>query len=121
MWQELSDWEKRNNALVYGVLEPQDVKETLRDYYDFDSDNPDRVCGIDIFTDAEMLMGFKYAYDRVEYQDYEAMIDCVAEWLVDLYKNTRGLNKGQLWNAETKTFESVKDFLAKYKENKNAS
>lgn len=120
MWQELSDWEKRNNALVYGVLEPQDVRESLRGAWNFDSDNPDRVCSIDVFTDKEMLMSFKYAYDTVEYQDYEAMLDCIEEWLVDLFKTTRGHDKGQLWNAETKTFESVKDFLARQGE-RNAS
>lgn len=113
MWQELSDWEKRNNALVYGVLEPQDVRETLRYHWTFESDNPQRVCSIDVFTDKEMLMSFKAAYDRVEYQDYEAMLDFIEEWLVDLFKATRGHDKGQLWNAETKTFESVKDFLAR--------
>ena len=120
MWNELSDWEKRHNALVYGVLEPQDVRESLRGAWNFDSDNPERVCSIDVFTDKEMLMSFKYAYDRVEYQDYEAMLDCIEEWLVDLFKTTRGYDKGQIWNSETKTFEKVKDFLARQGE-QNAS
>ena len=53
MWNELSDWEKRHNALVYGVLEPQDVRESLRGAWTFDIDNPDRVCSIDVFTDKE--------------------------------------------------------------------
>ena len=41
------------------------------------------------------------------------MLDFIEEWLVDLFKAKRGHDKGQLWNAETKTFESVKDFLAR--------
>ena len=121
MWQELKDWERRNNALVYGVLDCQSVREDLSYSTNFDPAEDERICDLDSFTDKELVMAMKSAYDNVEYQDYQAMIDFIEEWLVDHYQNTRGLDKGQLWNAETKTFESVKDFLAKYKENKNAS
>ena len=107
MWQELSDWEKRNNALVYGVLDCQSVREDLSQSPYFDPAEDERICDIDSFTDKELVMAMKSAYDNVEYQDYQAMIDFIEEWLVDHYQNTRGLDKGQLWNAETKTFEIV--------------
>ena len=107
MWQELKDWERRNNALVYGVLDCQSVREDLSYSPNFDPAEDDRLCDLDSFTDRELVMAFKYAYDNVEYQDYQAMLDCIEEWLVDFYKEYKkdGL-RGLVYNSETKEFET---------------
>ena len=81
------------------------------------------ICDIDTVSESLVYQSIKHAYDNIKIDyglTYESIADVCYEYIV-AELNKRGYDKGQLWNSETKTFESVKDFLAKYKEKKNAS
>lgn len=125
MWAELKDWENRNNAQVFMVVTTEEIRHDLCDYNAFDKDcEGDYICDIDDVSEALVWEALKHAYDNIDYHygyDYEVINDHCYDYIVEkLSSKTRGLDKGQLWNAETKTFESVKDFLARQGE-RNAS
>lgn len=130
MWQELKDWENRNNAQVFMCVTTEDIRHDLCEYNAFDKDNEDYICEIDDVSESLIFEALKDAHDYINFHygyDYEVINDHCYDYIVEkLSSKTRGhdsygLERGQIWNAETKTFESVKDFLAKYKENNNAS
>ena len=127
MWDELQKWENRNNAIAFLVVDTQSLREDLRYYNAFnkecDSGEYGYICDIDTVSERLVYQSIKHAYDNIKIDyglTYESITDVCYEYLV-AELNKRGYDKGQLWNSETKTFESVKDFLAKYKEKKNAS
>ena len=127
MWDELQKWENRNNAIAFLVVDTQSLREDLRYYNAFnkecDSGEYGYICDIDTVSESLVYQSIKHAYDNIKIDyglTYESITDVCYEYLV-AELNKRGYDKGQLWNSETKTFESVKDFLAKYKEKKNAS
>lgn len=127
MWDELQKWEDRNNAIAFLVVDTQSLREDLRYYNAFnkecDSGEYGYICDIDTVSERLVYQSIKHAYDNIKIDyglTYESITDVCYEYLV-AELNKRGYDKGQLWNSETKTFESVKDFLAKYKEKKNAS
>ena len=131
MWAELKDWENRNNAQVFMVVTTEEIRHDLCDYNAFDKDcEGDYICDIDDVSEALVWEALKDAHDYINFHygyDYEVINDHCYDYIVEkLSSKTRGhdsygLERGQIWNAETKTFESVKDFLAKYKEKNNAS
>ena len=127
MWDELQKWENRNNAIASLVVDTQSLREDLRYYNAFnkecDSGEYGYICDIDTVSESLVYQSIKHAYDNIKIDyglTYESIADVCYEYIV-AELNKRGYDKGQLWNSETKTFESVKDFLAKYKEKKNAS
>tara|TARA_E500000075_G_C6745349_1_gene200317 strand:- start:106 stop:492 length:387 start_codon:yes stop_codon:yes gene_type:complete len=127
MWDELQKWENRNNAIAFLVVDTQSLREDLRYYNAFnkecDSGEYGYICDIDTVSERLVYQSIKHAYDNIKIDyglTYESIADVCYEYIV-AELNKRGYDKGQLWNSETKTFESVKDFLAKYKEKKNAS
>tara|TARA_A100001011_G_scaffold282029_1_gene292136 strand:- start:316 stop:702 length:387 start_codon:yes stop_codon:yes gene_type:complete len=127
MWDELQKWENRNNAIAFLVVDTQSLREDLRYYNAFnkecDSGEYGYICDIDTVSERLVYQSIKHAYDNIKIDyglTYESITDVCYEYLV-AELNKRGYDKGQLWNSETKTFESVKDFLARYKEKKNAS
>ena len=123
MWDELSKWEDRNNAVAFVVVDTQSLREDLRYYNAFDKGCDEYKCDIDTVSESLVYESIKYAYENIKYEygvTYESITDVCYEYIVEEL-NKRGHDKGQIYNAETKTFESVKDFLARYKEKKNAS
>ena len=127
MWDELQKWENRNNAIAFLVVDTQSLREDLRYYNAFnkecDSGEYGYICDIDTVSESLVYQSIKHAYDNIKIDyglTYESIADVCYEYIV-AELNKGGYDKGQLWNSETKTFESVKDFLAKYKEKKNAS
>ena len=126
MWDELQKWENRNNAIAFLVVDTQSLREDLRYYNAFnkecDSGEYGYICDIDTVSERLVYQSIKHAYDNIKIDyglTYESITDVCYEYLV-AELNKRGYDKGQLWNSETKTFESVKDFLARQGE-KNAS
>ena len=127
VWDELQKWENRNNAIAFLVVDTQSLREDLRYYNAFnkecDSGEYGYICDIDTVSESLVYQSIKHAYDNIKIDyglTYESIADVCYEYIV-AELNKGGYDKGQLWNSETKTFESVKDFLAKYKEKKNAS
>lgn len=88
MWVELRQWEERNNALAYGVITTEEVREELSYWSCFDEDYKDEhyLCDTDDFSEKVILMAMDYAYNTVEYQDYQAMMECIGNWLADYYR-----------------------------------
>ena len=90
MWEELKSWEQRNNALVFGVMTMQEVREELSYWSCFDSEytkDEYYICDTDDMSEVVILKAMDYAYNVVEYQDYQAMIECVGNWLADYYRD----------------------------------
>ena len=126
MWTDLSRWENDNHGQVFIVITTEEIREELRDYNAFDNECDEFICDIDEVSETIVWEALKDAYDKIDYHygiNYEVINDHCYDYIVEkLSSKTRGHDKGQLWNAETKTFESVKDFLARYnKEKDNAS
>ena len=126
MWTDLSRWEKDNHGQVFIVITTEEIREELRDYNAFDNECDEFICDIDEVSETIVWEALKDAYSKIDYHygiNYEVINDHCYDYIVEkLSSKTRGHDKGQLWNAETKTFESVKDFLARYnKEKDNAS
>ena len=127
MWDELQKWEDRNNAVAFLVVDTQSLREDLRYYNAFnkecDSGEYGYICEIDTVSESLVYKSIVHAYNEMNYDyglTYESIADVCYEYIVAELNKT-GHDKGQIYNAETKTFESVKDFLARYKEKKNAS
>ena len=127
MWDELQKWEDRNNAVAFLVVDTQSLREDLRYYNAFnkecDSGEYGYICEIDTVSESLVYKSIVHAYNEMNYEyglTYESIADVCYEYIVAELNKT-GHDKGQIYNAETKTFESVKDFLARYKEKKNAS
>jgi|TARA_R110000822_G_scaffold301580_1_gene425470 hypothetical protein len=118
MWLELTQWESNNNALVYGVISTEDVRENISYHAEFDmhNDSGSFLCNVYDFKEVEIMSAMKYAYSTLEDPNYEQMMEVIGEWLVDYYKqsnDTKGWDNAKLYDSETKTFESVKDFLTR--------
>ena len=127
MWDELQKWEDRNNAVAFLVVDTQSLREDLRYYNAFnkecDSGEYGYICEIDTVSESLVYKSIVHAYNEMNYEyglTYESIADVCYEYIVAELNKT-GHDKGQIYDAETKTFESVKDFLARYKEKKNAS
>ena len=85
LWQVLTDIEKFYECEIYGILALQDTVENLRHYIEFEESgkNPSFKMSIDDVPKGLILEAHKYACDKVKHQDYDAMLDCVAEYVVD--------------------------------------
>ena len=125
MWSDLSKWENDNHGMVFMVITTEEVREGIRDYNAFDKECDEFICDIDDVSETIVWEALKDAYYVINYEygiNWEVINDHCYDYIVEkLSSKTRGHDKGQLWNAETKTFESVKDFLARQQEKKNAS
>tara|TARA_R100001463_G_scaffold78741_1_gene133097 strand:- start:113 stop:484 length:372 start_codon:yes stop_codon:yes gene_type:complete len=85
LFEVLSAVEKFYECEIYGLLCLEDTVENLRHYIEFEEcgDNPSFICSIDDVPKSLIIEAHKYAYNKVEYQDYEAMLDCVNEYIVN--------------------------------------
>lgn len=127
MWDELQKWEDRNNAVAFLVVDTQSLREDLRYYNAFnnecDGGEYGYICDIDTVSESLVYKSIVHAYNHMDYDyglTYESINDVCYDYIV-AELNKSGYDKGQLYNAETKTFESYKDFLARTKEDRHAS
>ena len=125
MWKDLSRWEEDNHGMIFVCATTEEIREGIRDYNAFDKECDEFICDIDDVSETIVWEALKDAYHVINYEygiNWEIINDHCYDYIVEkLSSKTRGHDKGQLWNAETKTFESVKDFLARQQEKKNAS
>ena len=125
MWSDLSEWENYHHGQVFMVITTEEVREDLRDYNAFDTDCDEFICDIDEVSEAIVWDALKHAYNTIDYHygiNYEVINDSCYDYIVEkLSSKTTGWGKGQIYNAETKTFESYQDFLARIKEDRHAS
>ena len=84
LWQVLDAVEKHYECEIYGILAIQDTVENLRHCIEFEEsgDNPHFVCKIDDVPKSLIIEAHKYAVDKVKYQDFDAMLECVGEYIV---------------------------------------
>lgn len=121
MWQELTQWEERNNAIVYGVMTTEDVRESLSYWNAFEcaNDGEDFICDINDVSETLVLASMKYAYNTIEDPTYDYMLEVIYDHLVDTLNQRikdavdeqRPQYRGWLWNAETKGFDKMDDFM----------
>jgi len=130
MWQQLTDWERNNNAICFMVVSTEETREGLQYYNAFDEDAKNEkdsgyICNIWNVSEVLIMASLKNAYDCIDSDyglTYENINDMCYDYVVDRLSNKpTTLERGNLWNSETKTFETVKEFLANIKGDKNAS
>ncbi len=85
LWEVLDAVEKHYQCEIYGILALQDTVENLRHYIEFEESgkNPSFKCKIDDVPKSLVLEAHEYACHKIEHQDYDAMLDCVADYIID--------------------------------------
>lgn len=120
MWQELSNWEAKHNAIVYGVMTSEDVRESLSYWNAFEKHTDEFICDINDVSETLVMASMKYAYNTVYDLTYDYMLEVIYDHLVGTLKERikdavdkqrPTIQRGYLWNSETKEFEKVSDFL----------
>ncbi len=56
------------------MLQVDEVRENISNYEDVDMDK---------VSDDDIMSAMRWAYDKVEYQDHNAMLDEIHEWLLE--------------------------------------
>ena len=128
MWDDLDNWEHKNKAVVFMVVSTEEVRESLSYYNAFEKDCEEYICDIYDVSEAVVHEALLNAYNTLNFDygiTYTDINDACYDYIVDNLSaktnETRGLIRGNIYNSETKTFEKVKDFLAKQQERTNAS
>ena len=130
MWQQLTDWERNNNAICFMVVSTEEIREGLQYYNAFDEDakhekDSGYICNIWNVSEVLIMASLKNAYDCIDSDyglTYGDINDMCYEYVVDKLSNkSMTLERGNIWNSETKQFETVKEFLANITGDKNAS
>ena len=128
MWDDLDNWEHKNKAVVFMVVSTEEVRESLSYYNAFEKDCEEYICDIYDVSEAVVHEALLNAYNTLNFDygiSYTDINDACYDYIVDNLSaktnETRGLIRGNIYNSETKTFEKVKDFLAKQQERTNAS
>ena len=118
MWQELSNWEDNHNAIVYGVMTSEDVRESLSYWNAFEVHTDEFICEIADVSETLVMASMKYAYNTIDDPTYNYMLEVIYAHLVDTLKerikdavDKQRPVRGNLWNAETKGFEKLQDFM----------
>ena len=85
LWEVLDAVEKHYQCEIYGILALQDTVENLRHYIEFEESgkNPSFKCKIDDVPKSLVLEAHEYACHKIEHQDYDAMLDCVADYIIN--------------------------------------
>ena len=90
MWKELQQWEENNNALCYGVICTQDVREHLSSWVQFEDTSSKRyVCSVDDFTEKHIVDAMQWAYNQLEDPNYEQILESIGYWLIDCYTRNK--------------------------------
>jgi hypothetical protein len=133
MWNDLDNWEHKNKAVVFMVVSTEEVRESLSYYNAFDVESKgtydsEFICNIYDVSEEVVHQALLNAYNTLNFDygiTYTDINDACYDYIVDNLSaktnETRGLIRGNIYNSETKTFEKVKDFLAKQQERTNAS
>ena len=128
MWNDLDNWEHKNKAVVFMVVSTEEVRESLSYYNAFEKDCEEYICNINDVSETVVHEALLNAYNTLNFDygiTYTDINDACYDYIVDNLSaktnETRGLIRGNIYNSETKTFEKVKDFLAKQQERTNAS
>jgi len=133
MWNDLDNWEHKNKAVVFMVVSTEEVRESLSYYNAFDVESEgtydsEFICNIYDVSEEVVHQALLNAYNTLNFDygiTYTDINDACYDYIVDNLSaktnETRGLIRGNIYNSETKTFEKVKDFLAKQQERTNAS
>ena len=132
-WRDLDRWEKDNHAVAFLVVTTEEIREALSYWNAFDVESKDTydsefICNIYEVSEEVVHQALLNAYNTLNF-DYgigyddinEACYDYIVDNLSAKTNETKGLIRGNIYNSETKTFEKVKDFLAKQQERTNAS
>ena len=89
MWQELNDWEKRNNAVCFLVITTEEVRESLQYSDQFDTDNTEGdsyICNVNDLPETLILEAIQNAYDHGNFEydmSYEVIQDMCHEYIVE--------------------------------------
>ena len=85
LWEVLDAVEKHYECEIYGILALQDTVENLRHYIEFEESgkNPSFKCKIEDVPKTLMLEAHRHACENVKHYDYDNMLDCIAEYVVD--------------------------------------
>ena len=121
MWDDLDNWEHKNKAVVFMVVSTEEVRESLSYYNAFEKDCEEYICDIYDVSEAVVHEALLNAYNTLNF-DYgisytDINDECYAYIVEKLSVKTRGLARGNLWNSETKQFETMKAFLTRLGEN----
>ena len=94
VWEAIRKLEKFYECKIYGVLELEDVVESLRDYNAFDKEygDDDYLCEVDDVGKQLWLSAMDYAYENVNDNEYgyEAYLDSIYDYVVDGIKDAYG-------------------------------
>ena len=110
MWEELQQWEKKHNAVVYCVLSTQCVREDLRYYRHFDPNEDDYKWDIDTVPEHIILDCMQDVNADATY-GYGETIEDIHTLLVQKLTEQDNKGKGQFWNADTQSFETYEQFM----------
>tara|TARA_B110000444_G_C18578991_1_gene473055 strand:- start:264 stop:665 length:402 start_codon:yes stop_codon:yes gene_type:complete len=122
MWTDLGRWEEDNHAVVFLVVDTQELREQFSYWNAFDIDHDDFICDVEDVSENIMTEALKNAYNRVDLtyaglQDvydvsYDYVVSALQARIHDSIKAKREKwTRGNLWNSETKEFDKVKDFM----------
>ena len=127
MWAELEGWEKRNHCQVFMEISTEEVRQDLKDWNAFCSREDGFIMDMDNVSEKLIYESLKYAYENINFDygvTFEAVNELCYEYIVEKLSSKatkRGWGEGQIYNSETKTFESVRSFLARVKGEQHAS
>ena len=126
-WRDLDRWEKDNHAVAFLVVTTEEVREALSYWNAFDTElqvENEFICNIYEVSEGVVHQALLNAYNTLNFDygiTYDDINEACYDYIVDnLSTKTTGLNRGNIYNSETKQFESVKSFLARIGE-RNAS
>ena len=122
MWTDLGRWEDDNHAVVFLVVDTQELREQFSYWNAFDVCHDDFICDVEDVSEKIMMDALKNAYNRVDlsYAGLQDVYDVAYDYIVstlearihDSIKAKREVwTRGNLWNSETKEFDKVKDFM----------
>ena len=123
MWNDLDNWEHKNKAVVFMVVSTEEVRESLSYYNAFDVESEgtydsEFICNINDVSERLIMASMKYAYNTIDEPTYNYMLEVIYDHLVDTLKerikdavDKQRPVRGNLWNAETKGFEKLQDFM----------
>jgi len=122
MWTDLGRWEDDNHAVVFIVVDTQELREQFSYWNAFDDSHDHFICDVDDVSEKIMMDALRNAYDRVDlnYMGLQDVYDVAYDYIVEVLESRihdsikakrEEWTRGNLWNSETKGFDKVKDFM----------
>lgn len=114
MWEKLRKWENENFAVAYTVISTQDIKAELCHWRAFDisdRENEGFLCDIDEVPEWRLLEVMRSVENYIKCPvTFEGILE---EVYAELVHEEKYLVKPQIYNSETKQFESYDDAFNK--------